>query len=221
MGSGRERSGRSNDKRERILTAALKVFARAGFYNAKVSEIAREAGVADGTIYLYFKNKDDLLISTFEDRMGWLIDRLQGELEKTPDDPLERLRLYIRLHMMVALEDRDLAEFITVELRQSSKFVKEYSNPKFSAYLGLLRDLFAQGQARGQLKADIDPRLATRVLFGALDEVMRASVLGRKGVSAEDVEYNARQVEQLLLWGMTVPEGRDAIAQEPEAGASS
>ena len=69
------------DKRQRILDAALKVFAERGYYNAKVAEVARQAGVADGTIYLYFENKDDLLINLFEDRMDFLIRRLREDLD--------------------------------------------------------------------------------------------------------------------------------------------
>ncbi|MEM1348567.1 MAG: TetR/AcrR family transcriptional regulator, partial [Myxococcota bacterium] len=114
----------TSEKRRRILDGALRAFARKGFYNTKVSEIASEAGVADGTIYLYFKNKDDLLISLFEDRMEWVIERLETELS-TGGSVVERLTAFVSLHFMLVEEERDLAEFITVELRQSAKFVKE------------------------------------------------------------------------------------------------
>src|SRR5690554_6191558 len=125
-----EKQRGSTEKRERILEGALRAFAKKGFYNTKVSEIASEAGVADGTIYLYFKNKDDLLISLFEDRMEWVIERLETELADSPGDVFEKLRQVVDMHFKLALEEPDLAEFITVELRQSAKFMKEYKNPR-------------------------------------------------------------------------------------------
>ncbi|MEL6177430.1 MAG: TetR/AcrR family transcriptional regulator [Myxococcota bacterium] len=206
MASGRERSGRGSNKRERILSAAVKVFARSGFYNAKISEIAREAGVADGTIYLYFDGKDNLLISAFEDRMKWLIERLQGELKTVSGGPLDKMRECIRLHLSVAVEAPDLAEFITVELRQSSKFVKEYDNPGFMEYLGILRDIFVEGQKAGVFRADLDPRLTIRMVFGALDEVMLILALSRHKVAETGIDHHVDQVEKLLIDGLLAPQ---------------
>src|SRR5258706_7229585 len=116
-------------KRERILDAAVKVFAQEGFYNAKVSQIAHAAGVADGTIYLYFKSKDDLLISLFEDRMERVNANLRAALAASPN-AVDRLRTVVRLHLQLVVENRHMAEVICVELRQPSKFIKEYANPK-------------------------------------------------------------------------------------------
>src|SRR5262245_60282889 len=118
-------------KRTRILDAAVKVFAAEGIYNAKVSQIAQAAGVADGTIYLYFKSKDDLLINLFEDRMELVNANLRAAIE-TESSAIERLRRIVRLHFDLVETDRDMAEVISVELRQSSKFIREYSNPKFA-----------------------------------------------------------------------------------------
>src|SRR6056297_1975242 len=93
-----DRQRGTSEKRERILQGALKAFAKKGFYNTKVSEIASEAGVADGTIYLYFKNKDDLLISLFEDRMEWVIERLRSELSAIEGDAVEKFRHMVIIH---------------------------------------------------------------------------------------------------------------------------
>lgn len=195
-----EKSSRATEKRERILEGALRAFAKKGFYNTKVSEIATEAGVADGTIYLYFKNKDDLLISLFEDRMEFLIDRLQAELDAVGDDVVERLRCVVQMHFQLAIEERELAEFITVELRQSAKFVKEYENPKFHDYLQILENLIARGQAEGVIRADIDRRLVARALFGALDEVLLGLTLSKSG--AVDVSEKARQIADIFISGL-------------------
>src|SRR2546430_7033936 len=113
-------------KRSRILDAAVRVFAEKGFYGARVAEIAREAGVADGTIYLYFKSKDDLLISLFEDRMENVNQNLRDAIAAAPaDDPIAKLRSAIRLHLVLVEKNQHLAEVLTVELRQSAKFMKE------------------------------------------------------------------------------------------------
>ncbi len=189
----------SSEKRRRILDGALRAFARKGFYNTKVSEIAAEAGVADGTIYLYFKNKDDLLISLFEDRMEWVIGRLDAELQHVTGSR-EKLRAFIHLHFMLVEEDRDLAEFITVELRQSAKFVKEYDNPKFGDYLKLLQRIIEEGQRAGDLRIDLDARLAARALFGALDEVLLLLTLSRQ--PASEIEGRAQQVASMMLDGL-------------------
>lgn len=189
------------DKRQRILDAALKVFAERGFYNAKVSQVARAAGVADGTIYLYFDNKDDLLIQLFEDRMEYIIRRLNDELAKMDGNPLDRIRRLIHLHVDLALHDPDLAEFITVELRQSSKFVKEYENPQFLEYLRVLRDIVEEGQRTGYIRPGLDSRMIVRAIFGALDEVLLTLTLASRSRSV-DVRLAADQLADLLLEGM-------------------
>lgn len=189
-----------NDKRERILKGALSAFAKKGFYNTKVSEIASEAGVADGTIYLYFKNKDDLLISLFEDRMEWIIARLRSELSAVKGDAIAKFRHMVTIHFRLAVEEPELAEFITVELRQSAKFIKEYENPKFGDYLHLLQELIEEGRETGALRDDIDVRLVSRACFGALDEVLLQLTLS--GADAEEVDDKASQVAAMLIEGM-------------------
>lgn len=189
------------DKRQRILDAALKVFAERGFYNAKVSEVARAAGVADGTIYLYFENKDDLLIQLFEDRMEYIIRRLSDELERSQGTPLDRIRSLIHMHVDLATHDPDLAEFITVELRQSGKFIREYENPQFVEYLRVLRDIIEDGQRTGYIRTGLDSRLLVRAIFGALDEVLLTLTLASRSRSV-DVHLSADQLADLLLEGM-------------------
>ena len=202
MADSEKTSNKRNSKREDILQGALRAFAKNGFYNTRVSEIASEAGVADGTIYLYFKNKDDLLISLFEDRMEWIIDRLQSELDDADGDVLHRLRTFIHLHFRLAVERRDLAEFITVELRQSAKFVKEYENPRFADYLKMLHSLIDEGQQEGIIRADLNTRLISRALFGALDEVLLQLALSER--PPEDVSDEARQIADMIIDGLVV-----------------
>ncbi len=193
---------RTPEKRQRILDAALRVFAERGFYTAKVSEVAREAGVADGTIYLYFENKDDLLIRLFEDRMEYLIRRLNDGIAATGGTVAQRLRRLIHMHLQIAAESPELAEFITVELRQSQKFVKEYGNPRFQEYLKILKDLVEEGQADGTLRRELDARTVVRAIFGALDEMLLTMTLAAKRGRAPDLARPADDLAELLLHGL-------------------
>jgi TetR/AcrR family fatty acid metabolism transcriptional regulator len=194
---GAEANG--SGKRERILDAAVRVFAQEGFYNAKVSQIAEVAGVADGTIYLYFKSKDDLLISLFEDRMERVNANLRAALQSS-DNAVERLRRVIELHLELIESNRHMAEVITVELRQSSKFMKDYANPKFAEFLRLIAGAVLDGQKAGTLRADLDPPLVARALFGALDEISLAWLV--KGSQKMDLSRAAEQIGHLFIDGL-------------------
>lgn len=201
--------GRSGDKRQRILTAALKVFARKGFFQSKVAEIAREAGVADGTIYLYFRNKDDLLISLFEGEMALVLEAM-AEAMAGHDDPVEKIEVFARTHLGLADTRREAAEILQVEVRQSAKFMKEYKNEKFLEYLNIIAAIIREGQARGVIRADIHPDLAKRILFGALDEMARYWVLARKRpFSAEEA---AAAVSGCFLRGILANSPKDEPA---------
>ena len=162
---------RVGEKRLRILDAAVEVFAERGFYNARVSDIAAAAGVADGTIYLYFKNKDDLLIQVFEDRMDDILTTVRARLA-TADNAQERFRILIHEHLALVESDPALAAVLSVELRQSSKFVRDYNARKFSEYLSLIEDVFNEGANQGYFRIDLFPKLHRRAIFGALDEIV-------------------------------------------------
>lgn len=166
------------DKRERILTAAERIFARHGFFAARVSEIAKAAGVADGTIYLYFKSKDDLLISLFEHRMKQVNEELRRAIAGRP--PLAQLHAFIHAYLQLVADEPAAVEVLTIELRQSSKFMKEYDNPEFADFLRMLGGIIADGQARGELDAAIPSHVAARMIFGILDELALAWVLARQ-----------------------------------------
>ena len=179
--SGPERVDRT-EKRERILSAAERVFARRGFFAARVSEIAKDAGVADGTIYLYFKSKDELLISLFEARMKQVNAALRAAVAAAP--PAEQLGAFIRAYLRLVHEEPGAAEVLTIELRQSSKFMKEYENPEFADFLRMLGGLIAAGQERGELDRSVPSHVAARMIFGMLDELSLAWVLARQPISA-------------------------------------
>ena len=171
-------SVRGGDKRDRILQAAERVFASKGFYGAKVSDIAHVAGVADGTIYLYFRSKDDLLISLFEAQMDRVLAELRGAVADG-EDATEKLRRFIAAYLTMVEANRHAAEVITIELRQSAKFMKEYRNPKFAEFLKTLAAVIQEGQQQGWLRAEVPAPIAARTLFGALDELALMWVTSR------------------------------------------
>ncbi len=168
----------AGDKRERILAAAVRVFATNGFYDTRVSDVAKAAGVADGTIYLYFKSKDELLLSLFEDRVEKLLAYMRVELPKLRGAPA-KLRRIIELQLGLLEGERDLAEVLTVILRQSTKLLKEYAAPKFMAYLEAIAAVVSEGQAAGVFRRDVPPLLVARSTWGSLDAIALTWALGR------------------------------------------
>jgi TetR/AcrR family fatty acid metabolism transcriptional regulator len=165
-----------NNRKQQIIKAAIKVFAHKGFYNANVSDVAREAGIADGTIYLYFKSKDDLLISLFETKMEEILMKFNNTLQ--PDiSPQDKLIQFMRLHFQLIEEDQNLAEVFQVELRQSSKFLKDYHNQKFIDYLNIIGHIIKDGQNSGVFRKDIKINTMKLAIFGALDELARQWIL--------------------------------------------
>jgi TetR/AcrR family fatty acid metabolism transcriptional regulator len=194
------RAPRGGDKRERILDAAVRVFARKGFYLTRVSEVAKAAGVADGTIYLYFKSKDDLLVSLFEHRIERLLTYMDTELPRVASATY-KLQRVIELQLGLLEGERDLAEVVTVILRQSTKLMKEYAAPKFTAYFDAIAKVIAEGQASGELRADISPHLAARAIFGALDAITMTWALGR--AEPGGLSRASGQVVELVLRGLS------------------
>ena len=136
------------DKREAILRAATRVFAHNGYFNSKVADIAREAGVADGTVYLYFKSKEDILHSIFDRSVEEALDAAKKQVKQS-SDPREKLRQIAFLHLERLGADRDLAVVFQVELRGSTKFMEEFSAAGFAEYLALIRATFEEGQRAG------------------------------------------------------------------------
>lgn len=191
---------RRTDKRALITDAAVEVFAEKGFHSARVSDIARKAGVADGTIYLYFKNKEDLLLSIFEEKMDILLDGMHASLDGV-SDPEERIRLFARHHFAQVRENRSSAEVLQVELRLSNKFLKEYRPEKLWAYLDIFSTAVRDGQEAGLFRADINPFIAMWGFFGGLDEIAMQWVLARNQRRIP-LDEAADQVANIYIRGM-------------------
>lgn len=205
-----------SDKHDAILRAATRVFARHGFFHAQVADVAREAGVAAGTVYLYFRSKDDLLGSIFDRTMRDWIAEGRAAIAHV-DDPVERLRLIARLHLERLGRDRDLAVVFQVELRQSTKHMAQFSATRLREYLGIIRGVVADGQAAGSLRQSVNPTMAAKVLFGALDEMATNWVLSRRRYT---LGAEADTIVDVLVGGLSVRPGIGRRTRPPSAPRS-
>lgn len=188
-----------SDKYQKIIQAATRVFARKGFYNSKVADVAKEAQVADGTIYLYFKNKDDLLISIFEESMDTFTSAVRQSMENA-SDPVEKLKRFITLHLDLVRQHQDTSQVLQVELRQSSKFMKEYAGNKFREYLSIISEILKEGKAKGIFRESLNPFIVKRAIFGAIDEMALEWVLMKK--KRYTTEEAANQLVDLFISGL-------------------
>lgn len=167
------------DKREAILSAATKVFAGKGYFNAKVADIAAEAGIADGTVYLYFKSKDEVLHSIFDRAMAEFIGEGRRELAEIVE-PAKKIKRIAELHLEKLGADRDLAIVFQVELRGSTKHMQEFSAAGFAEYLEIIRETIEAGQKSDIFRKDIKSIVAAKILYGSLDEMVTNWVLSSK-----------------------------------------
>jgi len=187
------------DKREAILRAATRVFARNGYFNSKVADIARVAGVADGTVYLYFKSKEEILHSIFDRNTSEAIVEGRRQLDEIAD-PREKLRRIAALHLERLGADRDLAVVFQVELRGSTKFMEEFSAAGLAEYLQLIREAFEEGQRAGVFRAELNAKVVAKVLFGALDEMATNWILSKRRYKLAPM---AEQVLDIFLNGVS------------------
>jgi TetR/AcrR family fatty acid metabolism transcriptional regulator len=186
-------------KKEQIIEAAVEVFAQKGFFNAKVRDVAKKAEVADGTIYNYFRNKEDLLINLFEIKMEDILNQFRKQIVAT-NDPVENLRAFVALHFNIIKSDKKLAEVFQVELRQSTKFLKNYHNQKFTEYLNIIADIIERGKESGFFRQTINTQLVKLLIFGSIDEIARQWILGAE--KKFTVQEAAEQVFEVLVGGI-------------------
>ncbi len=175
-------SKKTKDKYQAIIEAAIKVIAQHGYHNAQVAKIAKAAGVAEGTIYLYFQNKEDVLISIFQDKMGEYITLVRSELEKT-EDPLEKIKLLIQMHFSKLEANRDLAAVLQIQLRQSHPSIRRRIAEPLKGYYRLIEEIVSEGIAKGVFRENLNLHLTRQVIFGSIDEVATCWVMAQKPYS--------------------------------------
>ncbi len=185
-------------KRERILDAAIVEIAQRGYYKTTISTIARRAGVADGTIYLYFRNKAEILVSIFDRAMARFID--EGRVHLTKVHGAEsQLRRIVELHLSLVSENRDLAVIFQVELRHSLHFMAQFSRSRIRDYLETIAAIIHSGQSEGVFRANLDPLLAAKAVFGILDEMATDWVLSHRNTR---LAAKSDAVAELVLGGL-------------------
>ncbi|MCY8484133.1 TetR/AcrR family transcriptional regulator [Bacillus atrophaeus] len=180
-----------------IIDAAVEVIAENGYHQSQVSKIAKQAGVADGTIYLYFKNKEDILISLFKEKMGQFIERMEEEI-KEKQTAKEKLALVITKHFSLLADDRHLAIVTQLELRQSNLELRQKINDILKGYLNILESILTEGIESGEFKENLDIRLARQMVFGTIDETVTTWVMNDQKY---DLTSLADKVLDLLVFG--------------------
>jgi TetR/AcrR family fatty acid metabolism transcriptional regulator len=191
-------SNRSADKYQRILDAAVAVFAEKGFFVSRVSDIAERADVADGTVYLYFKNKDEILAAAIKTAFDGFMSTARTELERLPT-PSDRLRRLACLHFEALGANRNMAVVFQMELRQSTRFLSEFSRQHLVEYFRLVRQAICDGKASGEFRGDLPEKIAANCFFGAIDEMVTSWVLSAKDYP---LAHAADPVLDILLSGM-------------------
>jgi TetR/AcrR family fatty acid metabolism transcriptional regulator len=190
---------RDPTKPQQIIDAAIRVFARNGYHHSRVSDIAREAGIASGTIYLYFKTKDEILVTLFREKMAQWVALGRREIAAEPD-AVRKIRRLVALHFSVLEQQPDLAEVVQVELREGHKFFRGASAHEVSAYFDLIGSVLQEGITAGQFRQDLPVKVATKVLFGAMDQVATSWVLGKRSYRLTDA---AEPVASMFLTGVS------------------
>ena len=191
---------RDPDKPQQIIDAAVQVFARKGYYNSRVSDIAKEAGIAAGTIYLYFRTKDDILVTLFREKMAEFVATVRKAIAGE-HDAVAKLRRLIHLHFELLERHPELAEVVQVEQRQGQKFFRGASAHEISSYFALIGSVLEEGVAEGRLRPTLPVKIATKTLFGAMDQMATSWVLGKRGYQLADT---ADAVADIFLQGVAV-----------------
>jgi TetR/AcrR family transcriptional regulator, fatty acid metabolism regulator protein len=189
---------RTGDKHQVILEAAVKTFARAGYYRTRVSDIAREAGVADGTVYIYFKNKEDILVSLFEDLMFHFVRDLQSELARSKN-AIEKLDTIINYHLTTLANKPDQAKVTQIELRQIDQAINEGISRPLMSYFQLIEEVIEEGKEQSLYRQNLNTRTARKVVFGAIDEVVTCWVMSNKPY---DLKTLREPVFEMLVRGL-------------------
>ncbi|MBW1980250.1 MAG: TetR/AcrR family transcriptional regulator [Deltaproteobacteria bacterium] len=196
-----QQARQANDKRQLILEAAIRAFARAGYHQSRMADVAREAGVATGTIYLYFKSKEELLISIFAERVQLFISEFGRELQQGANAEI-KLRKLIELHLTAMQQYPELAAVLQLELRQSRHFMSAYPKVDLKPYFDLIGEIIEEGQQQGLFRQDLYLGVVKRALFGALDETVTSWLLAG---SSFDLVRMAMPLADLFINGLAEP----------------
>ena len=188
----------AGDKYQKILDAAVEVIAERGYFNSPISAIAKRAGVADGTIYLYFKSKDDVLRTAIDTTFARFYRQVEEKFE-TLNSPREQLEYIAEVHLASHQVNRSMAVLMQTEMRQSAKFIAEFSHHHLVKYIQIVREVIRRGQQEGIFRQDISDGVVAHCMFGAIDELLSSAVFTGRAYDPKDT---ARQVMDVLMNGI-------------------
>ncbi len=199
MAAAAPATGPGSEKYQRILDAAVEVIAERGYFSSPVSAIAKRAGVADGTIYLYFKSKDDVLRTAIDETFNKFHAQVEEEF-KTLKGPREQLEYIAQVHLESHAVNRNMAILMQTEVRQSARFIAEFSHHHLVKYIQVVREVVRRGQQEGIFRRDVSDGVVAHCMFGAIDELLSSAVFTGR---VYDAKATAAQVMDVLLNGIT------------------
>ncbi|PJB83306.1 MAG: TetR family transcriptional regulator [Acidobacteria bacterium CG_4_9_14_3_um_filter_49_7] len=188
---------KKEEKRNKIIHAAIRIFARNGYFNSRVSEIAKEAGVADGTIYIYFKSKNEILSAIFDEALDKFV-RVSEDKLKSIFDPIERLEMIAFLHLQYLGANRDLATVFQIEFRHNIVFMEKFTRSKLRDYFNIIRETIETGQEKNIFR-QLDSKFGTKLFFGMIDEMVTSWLLSKKEYQLEN---SAKSLTHAFVFGL-------------------
>jgi TetR/AcrR family transcriptional regulator, fatty acid metabolism regulator protein len=194
-----ERSTAVEDKRRQLLDAAVRVFARKGYHASRVGDIAEEAGVAHGLLYHYFKSKDDVLEAVFHENWSVLLARI-ASVEETEEPAADQLRHVAAILLRTWLHLPDVVRVVVREFGRSPELAERIG--ELAQPIDAIQRVIARGVERGEFRPDIDTRLAATVVYGSIDELLTAWVLGRLPSGEDDVAAAEKTLLEVSLLGL-------------------
>ena len=191
-------------KKEKILNAAIKIISKKGFFNASISEIAKLAGVADGSVYTYFKGKNELLIEAFRFVLEKILKKVEVELNKS-SDAVEKIKIIVRMHIEYMEKHPDIANFLQIQLRQSNRDIRLHIRNEMRKYYRILKEILDEGIKQNKIRADVNKRVIGSLIFGTVDEIITSWVLSEKDEKLSD---KLGDIYKVVLTGIKAESGR-------------
>ena len=185
-------------KKSKILNSAIKIISKKGFFNASISEIAKSAGVADGSVYTYFRGKNEILVEAFSFVLDKILKKVKKELEKT-SDPIEKIKCIVRMHVEFMEKHPDIANFLQIQLRQSNREIRIHIKNEMRKYYHILGSILDEGIKAGKVRDDVDKRIIGSLIFGTVDEIITSWVLSEK---KESLVEKLEDIYKVILNGI-------------------
>ena len=194
------------DKRTLILDAAMKTFVKRGYSDTRVSEIAAEAKVAEGTLYNYFPSKEEILLALFDEKWDGIIDKIKKKISRL-NDPNDKLKAIFSMVVTMFKKDRHLAEIFLIDIKQSSIFLNNYTINRVVEFIDLIEEILEEGKKKGIYRKNLDSRVAKMVIFGAAQGILLSWVLNEsKAVKSRTFQFSlfraARSLKNIFKSGL-------------------